>query len=93
MAEAVLENLEKFGKEQYNKARAILRNDNQQKEFLKNHVGVGVTEQKAGGLVIHSLHRERGGMVGSNEDVFILSKEEIPQKLAATIAEAFRRAT
>jgi len=93
VAIAVLENLEKFGKEQYDKARAILRNDKQQKEFLKNHVGVGVSEHKAGGLVIHSLHREGGGMVGSHEDTFMLSKEEIPQKLTATIAEAFRRAT
>jgi hypothetical protein len=56
-------------------------------------VGVGVSEQKAGGLVIHSLHREGGGMVGSHADTFMLSKEEIPQKLTATIAKAFRRAT
>ena len=90
---AVLQNLEKFGKEHYDKTKAKLRNNKQQKEFLKRHVGVGVSEKESGVLVIHSLHREGGGMVGSNEDVFNLSKEEIPHKLATTIAEAFRRAT
>ena len=90
---AVLENLEKFGKEQFDKSRAILRDDKQQGEFLKNHVGVGVTQQQDGGLVVHSLHRERGGMIGSKEDTFILSQEDISQKLKATMLEAFRRAT
>jgi hypothetical protein len=93
MADAVLENLEKFGKEQYDRARAILRGDKQQREFLKNHVGVGISEQKTGGLIIHALHREGGGMVSSHEDTFILSKDEIPEKLTAILAEAFRRAT
>ena len=60
VANSVLENLGKFGKEQYDKARAIPRGDKQQREFLKNHIGVGVSEQETGGLVIHSLHRERG---------------------------------
>ena len=93
IATAVIENLEKFGKEQFDMARAIIRSDNQQREFLENHVGVGVSEEESGGLVIYSLHREGGGMVGSHEDTFKLSRDEIPGKLTATIAAAFRRAT
>ena len=93
IADAILENIERFGTERYEKARAIRRDDDGQRAFLKEHVGVGVSEHASGGLVVHSLHREKGGMVGSNEDVFLVSKEEIPQKLTATVAEAFKRAT
>lgn len=93
VADVVLENLEKFGKEQYEAARAIRRNDKQEREFMKNHVGVSVSERESGELVVYALHHEGGGMVGSHEDTFVLSKEEIPQKLTTTIAEAFRRAT
>lgn len=93
IADAIMENLDKFGREQYDKVRANLRNDQEQREFMKNHVGVGVSERKGGGLIIHSLHREGGGMVGSHEDTFELSEGEISQKLAPTIAEAFQRAT
>ncbi len=89
----VLENLEKFGKEQYDKARAIIRNDKQQREFLRNHVSVSISQRESGDLVIYALHREGGGMVGSHDDTFVLSKEDILRKLASTIAEAFRRAT
>ena len=93
VANAVLENLEKFAKEQFDITRAIIRDEKQQREFLKNHVGVSVSEQESGELRVYALHREGGGMVGSHDDTFILSKEEIPQKLTATIMEAFRRAT
>jgi len=93
VADVVIENLEKFGKEKYEEARAIIRNDDQQTEFLKTHVAVYVSEQESGRLKVSALRREGGGMVGSHEDTFILSKEEIPQKLTATIAEAFRRIT
>jgi hypothetical protein len=93
IAGAVIKNLEKFGKEKFDMARAIIRNDRQQTEFLRNHIGVSVSEQESGDLNVYALHREGGGMVGSDEDTFTLSKEEIPQKLAITIVEAFRRAT
>lgn len=93
IADAVTENLKKFGKERYEKARAILRTKEQQKQFLKAHVGVSVIERESGELAIRALHRERGGMVSSHEDTFVLSKDEIPEKLTAAIAEAFKRAT
>lgn len=93
IASAVIKNLEKFGKEKFDMARAIVRDDNEQTEFLKNHVGVSVSQQQSGDLKVFALHRERGGMVGSDEDTFVVSREEIPQKLTAAILEAFRRAT
>lgn len=93
VADIVLENLGKFGKEQYDKARAILRNDEQERQFLKYHLGVSVSEQESGDLKVYALHREGGGMVGSHEDTFTLSKKEIQGKLTAIIVEAFRRAT
>ena len=61
IAEAVLQNLEKFGKEQYDRSRAIIRNQKQQKDFIKNHVGVTINQHDSGELVIYALHRERGG--------------------------------
>jgi hypothetical protein len=93
IADAIVENLGKFGKEQYDKARAIIRNDKEQAEFLNTHVAVYVSEQESGHLKISALHRQGGGMVGSREGTFIVSRCEIPQKLMAAIAEAFRKAT
>ena len=60
IADAVMENLQKFGKEQYDKARAIIRNDKQQSEFLKSHVAVYVSEQESGQLKVSALHRQGG---------------------------------
>jgi hypothetical protein len=93
IADAVMSNLDKFGKEQYDKSRAIIRSDKQQKEFLRDHLGVSVSRWESGQLAVYALHREGGGMIGSHEDTFILFNDEIAQKLTATIAEAFRRAT
>lgn len=93
IADVVMKNLQQFGKERYEKARAILRTDEQEKHFLRSHIGVSVSEQESGDLSIYALHREGGGMVGSHGDTFRLSKDEVPEKLTAIIAEAFRRAT
>lgn len=93
MAGAVVTNLEKFGKERFDPAKAKTRSVGQQRQFIKDHLGVTVELLESGSMMIGALHREGGGMVGSDEDTFILSKEETPQKLVPTIAEAFNRAT
>jgi hypothetical protein len=93
IASAVIGNLEKFGKEKFDMARAIIRNDKQQREFLKTHVGISVSEQQSGDLKVYALHRKGGGMVGSHDDTFVLPKAHIVEKLTATIADAFKRAT
>jgi hypothetical protein len=93
IAAAITENIEKFGMEQYDKTKAIRRNDKQQEEFLRNCVAVSVYKRETAELVIYALHREGGGMVGSDEDTFVLSEQEISSKLTSAIAEAFRRAT
>ncbi|HEX2329616.1 MAG TPA: hypothetical protein VHN74_12905 [Candidatus Angelobacter sp.] len=93
LADAVIQSLERFGKEPYDKNGAVIRDDKEQREFLADHLGVSVSQQESGELKVYALHREGGGMVSSQQDTFILSKEEIPRKLSATIAEAFRRAT
>jgi hypothetical protein len=93
IANAVVENLEKFGKEPYDRARSRRRNPEQQKRFLKDHLGVNVHKLESGSLAVYPLHHERGGMVASDEDAIILSSTEVPRKLAAAIVEAFKRAT
>ena len=93
IANAVTDNLEKFGMERYDKARAILRTDKQQLEFLGNHVGVSISERGLDELAVYALHREGGGMVGSDIDTFIVPKKEVPRRLASVIYEAFKRAT
>ena len=93
IAHAVIANLEKFGKEKYEQRRATRHSPSEQREYLKRHVGVSVRKDPAGRLIIRPLHHERGGSVGVDEDAITLSAEDVPQKLAAAIAEAFRRAT
>jgi hypothetical protein len=94
IADAVFANLDRFGKEAFEKSRAIRRSPNEQKQFLAQHLGVSVCRQESGGgLIIYPLHREGGGMVGSDDDFIVLAESDLPQKLAEAIAEAFRRAT
>jgi hypothetical protein len=93
MADAVLANLEKFGKERYDRSRAIRLSPSEQREFLKQHLGVSVQKLESGNLAIYALHREGGGMVGSDEDTIELPESASPQEVADAIAEAFKRAT
>lgn len=93
IADAVLANLENFGKEKYRHDRAIRLTPSEQRQFLKQHLGVSVHKLESGGLGIYALHREGGGMVGSDEDTILLSEGAPPQELADAIAEAFKHAT
>ena len=93
IADAVFANLDKFGKEKYDRSRAIRLSPGEQRQFLKQHLGVSVQKLESGGLGIYALHREGGGMVGSDEDTIELSESASPQELADAIAEAFKRAT
>jgi len=93
VADAVLANLAKFGKEKYDRSRAKRLSPSEQSKFLKQHLGVSVERLESGDLGIYALHHERGGMVGSDEDAIILRESDIPHKLTDAIAEAFKRAS
>ena len=93
IADAVLANLEKFGKEKFDQRRAIVRNASEQKQFLKQHLGISIEKAALGGLLIRPLHHEGGGFVGLDEDAITLSEGDLPYKLADVVAEAFKRAT
>ena len=93
IAGAVIENLEKFGKEEYDRARSRRLNPEQQKQFLKQHIGVSIHRLESGAVAIYPLRHEGGGMVGSDEDTIILSELDVPHKLTDAIAQAFQRAS
>jgi hypothetical protein len=93
IADVVLANLDKFGNEKYDRSRAIRLSPSEQRQFLKQHLGVSVQKLESGSLAIYALHREGGGMVGSDEDTIELPAGASPQALADAIAEAFKRAT
>lgn len=90
---AVIANLEKFGKDKFEEHRAIRRNPEEQRSFIKAHVAVSIRKDPTGRLIVRPLHRERGGFVGFDEDAIILEAEQIGAKIAAAVMEAFRRAT
>jgi len=92
IAGAILENLEKFGKEKFELERAIRRNSREDHDFRKRHLFVSVYRDDAGGLTIYPEHRVRGGSEGRDEDTITLSASDLPHKLPEAIAEAFRRA-
>jgi hypothetical protein len=93
IAEAVLSALAKFGEGQFDRSRAIRRSAAEHRRFQKEHLGVSVRRTEGGDLSLHPLHREQGGMVGSQNDVIRVPPQDIPEKLAEAIAEAFKRAT
>jgi len=93
IADAVIAMLAHFGKEKYAESRAVRRNPSDQRDYLKQHVGVSVRRDPDGQLIIRAMHRERSGSVGTDADAIVLSAEETQQKLTSAIAEAFRRAT
>ena len=90
---AIIANLENFGKDKFDEHRATRRNPEEQRSFIKAHVAVSVRKDPTGRLMVRPLHRERGGFVGFDEDAIILEPEQIGEKVAAAVTEAFRRAT
>lgn len=89
---AVIENLNRFGREKFDPRRAPRLKPAEQRNFIKMHVGVGVRKELGGELIVRPLHRERGGFVAFDRDAITLAPEEVPNKLKSAIAEAFRRA-
>jgi len=92
ISDAVLANLQKFGKEKFDRSRAVRQSPSEQSQFLRQHLGVHVKRVESGGVVIRPFHRERGGMVTSEEDTISVSEAELPDKLPDAIAAAFNRA-
>lgn len=93
IADAVIAMLDQFGKEKYDENRAVRRDPGEQRNYLKQHVGVSVRRDPDGQLIVRPMHRERSGSIGTDVDAIVLSAEEARQKLTSAIAEAFRRAT
>jgi hypothetical protein len=93
ITDAVLANLEKFGKEKYDRSRAIRRSPTEQKQFLREYLEVSVERLESGGLTIYPLKLDGGGRVGYDGDAIVLSERDVSQKLADAIADSFRKAT
>jgi hypothetical protein len=93
ITDAVLANLEKFGKEKYERNRAIRRSPSEQKKFLKDYLEVSIEKLESGGVILYPLKRDGGGRVGYDEDAIILSESDVVEKLPDAVTEAFRRAT
>ena len=93
IGDAVLDNLEKFNKAVFDPALARRRTEAEQRMSIKQHLCVDVTRLEANKIKVSPQHRERGGYTGDNENTILLKPEEIPQKLAEAIREAFSRAT
>ena len=91
--DAVISNLEKFGKEKYERGRAKRLTPQEQRQFIKQHFGVSVEKGYAEELLIRPLHHERGGFVASDHDAIVLRQKDLPHKLADAITEAFQKAT
>src|SRR6266567_3316135 len=82
IADAIIKNLEKFGKDKFETSKAKRFGGREQRTFLSEHTEVSVSKPDSGGLVIHPLRREGGGRVGDREGVIILAEEDLPHKLA-----------
>src|SRR5438477_9288396 len=87
IADAVIGNLQKFGQQKYDPARAIRFSPAEQKQFLDDHIEVSIGKPLSGGIVVHPLRRECGGRVGDEQNEIILSEADLPHILADAIDE------
>jgi hypothetical protein len=90
IADAVITNLNRFGQQKYEAARAVHLSPREQKKFLDEHIEVSVGKPLSGGLTIHPLRRERGGRVGDEKNAIFLSEADLPHKIPDAIAKAFK---
>ena len=90
---AVLDNLDNFNKAVFEQALAHRRTSAEQKAFVKQHLSVFVARLETNEIKVSPQHREGGGYTGDYEHTLVLQPEEVSQKLAQAIREAFSRAT
>lgn len=90
---AVLENLERFNKRVFDPALVRKRTEAENRRFIKDHLCVDVARLDTNEIKVSPQHRERGGYTGGEENSTLLKPEEVPQRLADAIREAFNWAT
>lgn len=88
----VRENLRKYHQQAYQDDLAPKHSNKVWQDFLKEHLCVSVTRFPSGQTEIRPSHHERGGYVGDNKSIS-LSPDEIPEKLAAALREAFSQSS
>lgn len=88
----VTENLAKYHQQVYRDDLAPKRSGKEQRQFVKEHLHVSVTRFPSGQIEIRPGHHERGGYVGDKES-FSLRPDEIAQKLASALREAFSKSS
>jgi hypothetical protein len=90
---ALLRALDSFHSNVYSPETARLSSDKEYRNFRKQHLSVSVERPVSGEVVIIPLHREKGGYTGKRAEQIVLSKDEVPARLASALREAFSVAT
>ncbi len=93
IADAVITNLEKFGKDKFDAAKAIRFSPREQRDFYEQHIEVSIHKPSSGGVIIFPLRRDGGGRVADEEDAIILADADLRDKLPDAISDALSRAT
>jgi hypothetical protein len=93
IATAVLGNLEKFNKYVFDQELTRRRTPTEQRVFVKHHLSVHVARLETNEIKVSPQHRERGGYVGDEENPIVIRPDEVPEKFAQAMREAFGRAT
>lgn len=86
----VLENLATYSQQQYNPKLAQSVSDEEDSKFRREHDYVSVLLDETGLVEVKPCKRVSGGYVSIEK--LTLRREEIPEKLAEVIREAFHRA-
>lgn len=72
----------------------LRREPGEYQAFRNKHLSIGVERQRSSGeLRLMPLHRIQGGYAGKRAEEIVLSAQDVPMKLPATIREAFDIAT
>lgn len=93
IATSVLDALDRFNKDIFDPALAPRRSAAEQRASIKQNLSVFVARLETDEIEVIPQRREPGGYTGDIENSTLLKPEEIAQRLADAIQEAFSKAT
>lgn len=93
VGDVLLRSLDSFQTNVFSPETARRASGEEHRVFSKQHVGVDVERALSGDLILRPLHHLQGGYVANRGEQIVVSKEDVPQKIATALREAFKLAT
>src|SRR5262245_24227431 len=89
IANILLRTLDSFQTNVYSLEATRPKTEEEYQTFRKHHLRVSVERRSSGDIILLPLHRIKGGYAGKYAEQVVVSKEEVPDKIASALQEAF----